>query len=71
MSTDKFNTTINTTIEGQRADEFTEPSAGPMPTTSEQEAADRSAGDVATDSVEENYRDMTKKGRDVNGEGEL
>ena len=67
MSTDKF----NTSTEGQRADEFTEPSAGPMPTTSEQEAADRSADDVDTDSVEENYLDMTKRGRDIKGEGEL
>ena len=62
---------INTSTEGQRADEFTEPSAGPTPTRSEQAAADRSAAQVDLDSVETNYQDMTEKGKDAKGEGAL
>lgn len=65
------NSDFDTSTEGQRADEFTEPSAGPTPTRSEQEAADRSADDVDLDQVETNYRDMTEKGRDAKGEGAL
>lgn len=60
---------ITTSTEGQQADEFTEPSGGPTPTPSEQQAAERSADEVDLDRVEEHYRDMTEKGRDAQGEG--
>lgn len=62
---------ITTDTDGQEAEKFTEPSGGPTPTPAEEQAAERSADDVDLDHVEEHYRDMTEKGRDVRGEGEV
>ena len=71
MTNETPNTDVDTSTEGQRADEFTEPSAGPAPTRSEEEAADRSADEVDLDTVGKHYRDMTQKGRDAEGVGDL
>jgi hypothetical protein len=63
--------TFSTDTSNQHADEFTEPSAGPVPTAAEEAAADRSRGDVDTDRVAEHYSDMTEKGKNVKGEGDV
>lgn len=65
------NSEINTGTDDQQAEKFTEPSGGPTPTPDEEKAAEGSADEVDLDHVEEHYRDMTEKGRDVRGEGEL
>lgn len=62
---------FNTSTDDQQAEKFTEPSGGPTPTPDEEKAAERSADEVDLDDVEEHYRDMTEKGRDVRGEGEV
>ena len=62
---------FSTDTSNQQADEFTEPSAGPVPTASEAAAADRSRGDVDTDRVGEHYTDMTERGKNVEGEGDV
>lgn len=55
----------------QKADEFTTPSGGPEPTPEEEAAADSSRDDVDLDKVEKNYTDMTEKGKNVKGEGDV
>ena len=64
-------TDFNTDTSNQRADEFTEPSAGPVPTPDEERAADRSKDDVDLDQVDEHYKDMNAKGADATGEGRI
>ena len=68
---DRAMTDFNTDTSGQRADEFTEPSAGPTPTPEEERAAERSADDVDLDQVEEHYEEMNEKGANVDGEGKV
>lgn len=62
---------INTDTSKQEAERLTDVSGGPVPTASEERAAEQAAGDVDLDKVEENYRDMTKKGAEVEGEGDI
>ena len=62
---------FNTDTSNQRADEFTEPSAGPVPTADEERAAEEARGDVDLDEVEEQYRDSVEKGKHVKGEGDV
>lgn len=62
-------TDFNTDTSDQRADEFTEVSAGPVPTPAEEAAAERAKDTVDLDEVAEHYRDMTEKGKNVEGEG--
>lgn len=64
-------TDFNTDNSDQRADEFTEPSAGPEPTAEEERAAERAADDVDLEKVDEHYREMNEKGADVQGEGRI
>jgi hypothetical protein len=64
-------TDFNTDTSSQRADDFTEPSAGPVPTAEEEAAAERSADDVDLDRVDQHYRDMNEKGAHVQGEGDI
>ncbi len=64
-------TDFNTDTDNQRADEFTEPSAGPVPTDEEERAAERSADDVDLDEVDEHYQEMNEKGADAKGEGSI
>ncbi len=45
--------------------------AGRMPTAEEEAVADENAKDVDLDAVETEYRDMTEKGANVKGEGEI
>lgn len=54
-----------------KADDFTEPGAGPEPTADEERAAERSAPDVDLDQVDEHYREMNEKGANVRGEGQI
>ncbi len=62
---------INTDTSQQQTERMTEVSGGPEPTASEEQAAEAAAADVDLDKVEENYRDMTKKGAEVEGEGDV
>lgn len=64
-------TDFNTDTSTQRADEFTEVSAGPVPTAAEEAAAERAKDDVDLDRVAEHYEDMTEKGKNVEGEGDV
>jgi hypothetical protein len=64
-------TDFNTDTNNQRADEFTEPSAGPVPTENEERAAERSADDVDLESVDEHYQEMNEKGATTQGEGKV
>ncbi len=68
---DSAMTDFNTDSSTQRADEFTEPSAGPEPTSDEERAAERSADEVDLDAVDEHYQEMNEKGANVRGEGEI
>jgi hypothetical protein len=62
---------ISTDSGGQRADEFTEPSAGPEPTPAEEAAADRSREQVDLEQVDEHYREMNSLGAHAEGEGRI
>jgi hypothetical protein len=62
---------FNTDTSGQMAEEFTEPSGGPVPTQDELDAADRSVGDVDRRKVAEHYREMNGLGANVEGEGDI
>ena len=62
---------FNTDSGDQMAEEFTEPSAGPVPTQDELDAADRSAGDVDLGKVGTHYREMNSLGANVEGEGDI
>jgi hypothetical protein len=62
---------ITTDTDGQRADEFTEPSGGPVPTDAETAAAERSADDVDLEQVGEHYEEMNDKGKNISGEGAI
>lgn len=62
---------FDTDTNSERADEFTEPSAGPPPTPEEERAAERSADDVDLDQVEKHYQEMNEKGANVEGEGQV
>jgi len=64
-------TNFNTDTSNQRADELTEPSAGPEPTPQEERAAERSADDVDLEKVGEHYEEMNEKGANVEGEGQI
>lgn len=52
------------------ADEFTEPSAGPVPTQDELDAADRSPDDVDLGNVAA-HSEMNDLGANVKGEGDI
>ena len=62
---------INTDTSKQQTDEFTEVSGGPVPTDAEDAAAERARGTVDVDRVAEHYEDMTEKGKNVEGEGDV
>ncbi len=62
---------FNTDTSKQEAERLTEVSGGPEPTAAEERAAEEAAEHVDLDKVEENYRDMTKKGAEVEGEGDI
>jgi len=62
---------FNTDTTDQMADEFTEPSAGPVPTRDELDAADRSADDVDIPKVAAHYSEMNDLGAQVEGEGDI
>jgi len=64
-------TDFNTDTSNQQADEFTEPSAGPVPTPAEERAADRSKNGVDLDQVDEHYQEMNAKGAQAKGEGRI
>ena len=58
----------------QRATEheqFTEPKADRQPTPQEERDAERAAAGVNLDEVEEHYEEMTERGKNVKGEGDL
>ena len=69
--TSRHMTDFNTDTSNQQADEFTEPSAGPVPTPAEERAADRSKDDVDLDQVDEHYQEMNAKGVQAKGEGSI
>lgn len=52
-------------------DQFTEPKADRQPTPDEERAAERGASNVDLDEVEEHYEEMTGRGKNVKGEGDL
>ena len=62
---------FNTDTNDQMADEFTKPSAGPVPTQDELDAADRSAPDVDLEKVAAHYTEMNHLGANVEGEGDI
>jgi hypothetical protein len=64
-------TDFNTDTSEQRADEFTEVSAGPVPTPDEEAAAERAKAEVDLDDVAEHYEHMTEIGKKVEGEGDV
>jgi len=64
-------TDFNTDTDNQRADEFTVPSAGPVPTPEEERAADRSKDDIDLDQVDEHYEEMNGYGAHARGEGRI
>lgn len=64
-------TDFNTDTSEQRADEFTDVSAGPIPTPAEEAAAERAKDEVDLDQVGDHYEDMIEKGKNVEGEGDL
>ncbi|MEZ5215471.1 MAG: hypothetical protein R2705_19600 [Ilumatobacteraceae bacterium] len=64
-------TTFNTDTSKQKAEEFTEPSAGPVPTAEEAAAAEHAAKDVDLESVESHYEEMIEKGANQKGEGKI
>lgn len=68
---DRLMTDFNTDTSKQRADEFTEVSAGPVPTADEEAAAERAKDEVDLDQVADHYEDMTDKGKNVQGEGDV
>ena len=68
---DRPMTEINTDTSKQQAEKFTEVSAGPEPTSAEEAAAERAEQDVDLDQVAEHYDDMTDKGKNVQGEGDV
>jgi hypothetical protein len=62
---------ISTDSGGQQAEEFTEPSACPLPTPAEEAAADRSRDRVDVDRVGEHEREMNARGAHTDGEGRI
>jgi len=62
---------FTTDTSNQMADEFTEPSAGPVPTQDELDAAGRSADDVDLRIVATHSREMNSLGANVEGEGDI
>ncbi len=68
---DRCMSQFNTDTSKQEAEKFTEPSAGPVPTDAEESAAERAKDDVDLDKVADHYDDMTEKGKNVEGEGDI
>lgn len=62
---------FNTDTSAQEAERFTEPSAGPVPTESESDAAERAADEVDVERVQDHYTDAVEKGKHVEGEGDV
>jgi hypothetical protein len=62
---------FNTDTTDLAAEEFTAPSAGPVPTQDELDAADRSADDVDLGKVAAHYDEMNGLGANVKGEGAI
>lgn len=52
-------------------EQFTEPRADREPTTDEERDAERAATSVDIEDVEEHYDEMTERGKNVKGEGDL
>lgn len=59
------------TVAAERRDAHRRADAGSMPSESEEAAADRHADDVDLNAVEKPYREMTRTGAEVRGEGQI
>jgi len=55
----------------EQHEEFIEQSADRAPTPDEESAAEKAAGQFDTERVGEHFREMTEKGAEVRGEGQI